>query len=81
MATNKPYGDNARTGAVRKRSQRKGPRIPEPSPRAVMWIVATAFALLCGILVFDYATGDPRMSWADAHTAAKPLHFNKAAKS
>ena len=24
MATNKPYGDNARRGAVRKRSQRKG---------------------------------------------------------
>ena len=24
MATNKPYGDNARRGAVRKRTQRKG---------------------------------------------------------
>jgi len=24
MATNKPYGDNARKGAVRKRTQRKG---------------------------------------------------------
>jgi hypothetical protein len=33
--------------------------------------------MLCGILVFDYAIGDPRMSW-NGHTTAQPLGFKKS---
>ena len=54
------------------------PTIPEPSPRAAMWIIALAFALLCGIIVFDYAIGDSRVAWTDSHMTSKPLHFKKA---
>ena len=57
------------------------PKIPEPSPRAVAWILAAAFLLLCAILGYDYAIGDSRMSWAAPHATAKPLNFNKTVKS
>jgi hypothetical protein len=46
------------------------PTVPEPSTRAVIWIVATALVLLCAIVVFDYATGDPRASWAGPRTSS-----------
>jgi hypothetical protein len=46
-----------------------------------MWIIGVAFGLLCAILVYDYAAGDPRMSWSDLHTPAKPLTFKQSAKS
>jgi hypothetical protein len=48
--------------------------IPEPSPRMVIWLAAVTAAMLCGILVYDYAIGDPRMAWT-GHTTAQPLDF------
>jgi hypothetical protein len=51
--------------------------IPEPSPRIVIWLVAVAAAMLCGILVFDYAIGNPRMAWT-GHTTAHSLNFKKS---
>jgi hypothetical protein len=51
--------------------------IPEPSPRMVMWLAAVTAAMLCGILVFDYAIGDPRISW-NGHTTAQPLSLKKS---
>jgi len=51
--------------------------IPEPSPRMVIWLAAVTAAMLCGILVFDYAIGDPRMAWT-GHTTAQPLDFKKS---
>ena len=38
---------------------------------------AVTAVMMCGILVFDYAIGDPHMSWTDTHTASKPLGFKK----
>ena len=42
----------------------------------VMWLAAVTAAMLCGILVFDYASGDPRMAWT-GHTTTQPLAFKK----
>ena len=52
--------------------------IPEPSPRMVIWLAAVTAAMLCGILVFDYAIGDPRMAWSGGHTTSQPLGFKKS---
>ena len=51
--------------------------IPEPSPRMLIWLAAVAAVMLCAILVFDYAIGDPRMAWT-GHTTAQPLDFKKS---
>jgi hypothetical protein len=51
--------------------------IPEPSPRMVIWLAAVTAAMLCGILVFDYAIGDPRIAWF-GHTPAQVLDFKKS---
>jgi hypothetical protein len=51
--------------------------IPEPSPRMVIWLAAVTAAMLCGILVFDYVIGDPRMVWT-GHTTGQPLAFKKS---
>jgi len=51
--------------------------IPEPSPRMVIWLAAVTAAMLCGILVFDYAIGDPRMA-RTGHTTTQPLDFEKS---
>ena len=60
------------------KARQKPAVIPEPSPRAVIWIIAAACVMLCGIIVFDYAMGDPRVAWSDPHMTSKPLHFKKA---
>ena len=52
------------------------PMVPELSTRAVIWIAAVGWVLLCAIVVFDYATGDPRIAWT-GHRAAHSHHFNK----
>ena len=69
MAINKPR-------AAVKHS--KNPAVPEPSLRAVMGIVAAALALVIAIIVFDYATGDPRASWVDAHSTLKKIDFKRS---
>jgi hypothetical protein len=51
--------------------------IPEPSQRMVIWFAAVTAVMLCGILVYDYAIGDPRMAWT-GHSTAQPLHFKKS---
>ena len=51
--------------------------IPEPSQRLVIWLSAFAAVVLCAILVYDYAIGDPRMAWS-GHSTAKPLDFKKS---
>jgi hypothetical protein len=43
----------------------------------VIWLAAVTAAMLCGILVFDYAIGDPRMAWS-GHTPAQVLDFKKS---
>jgi hypothetical protein len=39
-------------------------RIPEPSPRTVMWCLAFAAFIFVSIIAYDYAHGDPRLSWS-----------------
>jgi hypothetical protein len=51
--------------------------IPEPSQRMVIWLAAVTAVMLCGILVYDYAIGDPRMAWT-GHTTVQPLDFKKS---
>ena len=43
--------------------------IPEPSQRLIIWLAAFAAVAFCAILVYDYATGDPRMAWSRAHNS------------
>jgi hypothetical protein len=54
--------------------------IPEPSQRVVIWLAAVAAVALCAIFVFDYAIGDPRMSWTDSQITSKQLDFKKPNK-
>jgi hypothetical protein len=37
----------------------------------VIWLTALTAAMLCGILVYDYAIGDPRMAWT-GHVTSQP---------
>ena len=38
--------------------------IPEPSQQLIIWLAAFATVVLCAILVYDYAIGDPRLAWS-----------------
>ena len=58
--------------------RRKPAVIPEPSPRTVIWVIAAACVMLCGIIAFDYAIGDRRVALSDPHIMSKPIHFKKA---
>jgi hypothetical protein len=59
MASNKLHRMNARKGA-----EKRGPVVPEPSPRVVIWIAGVFLIAITAILIYDASTGDPRLSWS-----------------
>ena len=54
-----------------KRSRKKKPFIPEPTPRFIKWSAAVAAAILIGILVFDYTVGAKNLRAPEAAAQAE----------
>jgi hypothetical protein len=84
MANNKPNGKNARKSDDKRPN---GPVVPEPSPRLAIWIAGVFLIAIAAILVYDAATGDPRLSWSTeaeapwSRAALRNEHIRKKRKA